>query len=149
MIWAGMWADGTTQISFVEGNQKSTDYIYTLSEYLLPSAHLRFGTNFIFQQDNARIHTARNTKDIFNEENIDVMDWPALSPDLNPIENVWGYLVQQVYPTGTQYFSKEELKRVILHHWSRLDPAYLEKLVLGMKNRCIKVLQSKGKTIAY
>jgi transposase len=68
MIWAGMWSDGTTQISFVEGNQKSTDYIYTWSEYLLPSAHLRFGTNFIFQQDNARIHTARNTKDFFNEE---------------------------------------------------------------------------------
>jgi hypothetical protein len=62
MIWAGIWADGATKLAFVEGTQTADDYVYTLSEYLLPAAHRRFGTAFVFQQDNASIHMARYTK---------------------------------------------------------------------------------------
>ncbi len=93
MIWAGIWADGATKLTFVEGTQTADDYVNTLSEYLLPAAHRRF----VFQQDNASIHTARYTKAFFRDQEMKVMDWPALSHDLNPIENVWGYLVQRVY----------------------------------------------------
>jgi hypothetical protein len=90
-----------------------------------------------------------NTKAFFRDQEMEVMDWPALSPDLNPIENVWGYLVQRVYGGLTQYSSKEDLKRAIFHHWSHLDVEYLKNLALGMKKRCIKVIQSKEKTIKY
>jgi hypothetical protein len=46
----------------------------------------------IFQQDNAPCHTSKTTMEAFNAIEVNVMDWPAQSPDLNPIENYWGHV---------------------------------------------------------
>ncbi len=56
---------------------------------MLPSADKLYGdTDFIFQQDLVPAHTARGTKSWFNDHGVTVLDWPANSPDLNPIENL-------------------------------------------------------------
>ncbi len=44
---------------------------------------------FIFQQDLAPAHTAKVTKSWFNDHSVSVLDWPANSLDLNPVENLW------------------------------------------------------------
>ncbi|RHY27095.1 hypothetical protein DYB32_007052 [Aphanomyces invadans] len=140
MVWGGIWADGETVLAFLDGSQNSHDYVYTLSEYLLPSAHLRFGTDFVFQQDNASIHTSVVTKEFLREENIAAVDWPALSQDLNRLKS-WGYLGHRMYGGGKQYSSKEELKSsAILLHWNSLDVTYLQKLVSSMKTRSLGVV---------
>ena len=46
--------------------------------------------------DNAPCHTAKRVKQYLTEENIKVMNWPAHSPDLNPIENLWHIIGEQV-----------------------------------------------------
>ena len=55
----------------------------------------------MFMQDNARPHTARVTTAFLNDNNIDVLPWPAQSPDMNPIEHVWDHIGRQVYRTTT------------------------------------------------
>jgi hypothetical protein len=149
MVWGGIWADGKSKLAILEGSQDSGDYVYTLSEFLLPAAQLRFGTDYIFQQDNASIHTSRATKTFFEEQNLTLLDWPALSPDLNPIENVWGYLVQQVYRGGKQYHTTQELKTAILAHWEGLSRNYLNTLIKSMKKRCLEVVRLGGNTTKY
>ena len=149
MVWGAFSRTGKSQLAFLEGNQDSDKYVYTLSEYLLPFAHRQYGIDFIFQQDNARIHTSQITKDFLCEQNVRVMDWPPLSPDLNPIENLWGIISRKVYADGRQYTSISDLKKVIQSEWDAIPISTLENLVDSMPNRCIEVLCRNGAKTSY
>ena len=76
--------------------KKSADYIIVLEDYLLPFAKRKYGANYVFQQDNAPIHTSELISHLFQERNTNVLSWP----DLNPIENAWAKLSRLIYKDG-------------------------------------------------
>ena len=78
-----------------------------------------------------------------------VMDWPACSPDLNPIENVWGLLSRSVYGSGHQYDSEKDLKEAIWSAWRHLDENIIKALISSMKNRCIDVISKEEGITSY
>jgi len=55
---------------------------------MLPFARRDFQENIVFQDDNAPAHRARRVIDFLEDEKVQHMDWPAISPDLNPIQNL-------------------------------------------------------------
>lgn len=149
MIWAGFSEKGKTKIAFVSGNQNSNKYVDTLKEYLLPFVNANHQTGYIFQQDNASIHKSAFTTNWISSQRIPVMTWPAKSPDLNPIENLWATLARRVYANGRQFNSIPELQSAVTEEWEKIGLEELYALLRSMERRCVSVLERGGKYSGY
>jgi hypothetical protein len=149
MIWGAFSCRGKSELHILEGVQDSYQYTMTLGDYLMPFAHANHGLDFVFQQDNASIHTSRETKEWLIDQEIDLLPHPAKSPDLNPIENLWAIIVRRVYDGGRQFPDKQSLTRAIVAAWEEISIDQLKKLVKSMPNRCAEVLKQQGKKTRY
>jgi len=92
MVWVCFIEDTKSPLASMYGKQNADAYITILQENLVPfieklPQHLQH--NFVFQQDNAKIHTTFRTMDFFKEHSITVMEWPPNSLDMNPIKHLW------------------------------------------------------------
>ncbi len=82
---------------FFENHVTAPVYQDILEHSMLPSADWLFkDADFIFQQDLAPAHTAKITKSWLNNHGVGVLDCPANSPDLNPVENLWGIVKRKM-----------------------------------------------------
>ncbi len=97
MIWGAMSSAGVGPLCFLKTKVTTSVYQIILEHFMLPSADQLFkDADFIFQQDLAPVHTAKSTKRWLNDHGVGVLDWPANSPDLNPIENLWGIIKRKM-----------------------------------------------------
>ena len=148
-VWDGFGSNGKTELALITTRTKSADYILMLKSKLLPSGSKIGGKNEIFQQDNASIHTSRQTKHWLANNLIKYFDWPAKSPDLNPIENIWGILARRVYTNGKQYYSVSDIKEAIFSAWNSIEPEICQYLVDSMSNRLFEITRKNGGSIDY
>ena len=80
---------GGCELVVVERAMNRHRYIQILGNQMLPWATGVFGHNFVYVQDNAPPHTARDTLAFLDQQNGEVVELPYQSPDMNPIEHVW------------------------------------------------------------
>ena len=91
MVWGAFSYSGTMELHVVQGRQNAARYIGMLERSSLSTEEARLcGIDWVFQRDNAVILTARRSKDCFQVRNTGLLDHPPCSPDLKPIENLWG-----------------------------------------------------------
>ncbi len=96
MVWGCISAYGMGSLHVLEGTVNAEGYIKILEQHMLPSRRRLFqGRPFVFQQDNAKPHTAAITTAWLRSRRVRVLNWPACSPDLSPIENIWRIIKQK------------------------------------------------------
>ncbi len=89
MVWGAMSSAGVGPLCFLRSKVNTAVYQEVLEHFMLPVADQLYGdADFIFQQDLAPAHSAKATSTWFKDHGIPVLNWPANSPDLNPIENL-------------------------------------------------------------
>jgi transposase len=148
-IWGCITYDGPGLCSIYDGRMDQHKYIETLENHLIPTIDLYFGdkSELIFQQDNAPCHKAKTVKSWFEENQIQVIEWPARSPDLNPIENVWAIIDKKL--TKNPSTSIENLRLTLKSSFDALDVQYCQNLFNSIKKRCKLCIANKGGHIPY
>ncbi len=88
MVWTCFCQSGSGPIHRINGIMDAQVYRNILTNVLLPHSEDNLPLNWMFQQDNDPKHTSRLVRQWFDDNQINVIDWPLQSPDLNPIENL-------------------------------------------------------------
>ncbi len=104
-----MSSAGVGPLCFLRSKVNTAVYQEVLEHFMLPAAdQLYVDADFIFQQDLAPAHSAKATSTWFKDHGIPVLNWPANSPDLNPIENLLGYCEEEDAICQTQQCRRAE-----------------------------------------
>ena len=148
MLWGCMSYGGLGQVVEVVGNINSETFCDIISDNLRLSAHLMsLGDSFIFQLDNAPVHTSRYTRLFFETQGIQLLDWPAQSPDLNPIENLWSWLKKRI--AILQQRRGMRLRAAIDEAKKQVPLSLIQTLINSMPRRLQSVIDAKGFPTKY
>ena len=94
-----------------------------------------FGRNFVYVQDNAPPHTGRDTAAFLDQQDVEVMDWPARGPDMNPIEHVWDQMSVWIRDMDDPNSTVAELNNAVRQAWAAVRPGRVWTLVESMPRR--------------
>lgn len=148
-VWGWISSRGPGICVIVEERLTAEVYRDILQEAMLPSVLPVHGNDFTFQQDNCPIHKARLVRQFLAENGVATLVWPARSPDLNPIENVWAIMTKKVNTNNNIPQNREELIEKIREAWQELNVEYIQKLISSMPRRIQSVIDVAGAQIKY
>ena len=166
MVWGAMTSSGLSDLQAVKSRTSINSEYYSqeiLQNHLLPIYTRNFTTGpahwrkmvsakcrSTFMQDGATCHTSVETSRWLQTHQIPFWEkgvWPPNSPDLNPIENLWAIVEQEVKSLKDSPQNLEQLEKYLKKAWSSIKPEILENLISSMPDRIKCVIRAKGKIV--
>lgn len=117
---------------------------------LLPTARKQFGhdsTLWKLQEDNDPKHMSKLATSWRMNNKVQKIDWPSMSPDIAPIENVWQLLKMKLRKKKLSTY--QSLVSAIKREWKSLSPELTIKLAHSMNNRISEVIENDGDFILH
>lgn len=146
MVWRCITWEGVGHLCRINNGLDAELYRNILEDEFLGTLDW-YGLNkdeITFQHDNDPKHTARSTKQWLDEQEINVLTWPAQSPDLNPIEHVWNEVGRRIRNWPMRPSSKDSLWEIMQEVWNGIEVEFCRKLISSMPNRLADVRKVKG-----
>ena len=131
----------------VQGNLIDQDYINKILQPEAVPFVQRHGPE-ILMNDNARPHVPRICRQFLNRNNVNVLPWPAVSPDMNPIEQIWDYLGRKVRGRGNVHNLKD-LENALIQEWNDIPNVVIRRYVRSMRGRLAACINSRGGHTRY
>ncbi|GFT41303.1 transposable element Tcb2 transposase [Trichonephila clavipes] len=150
LVWGGIMLGSRTDLHiFDAGSVNGTRYC---NEILFPYVRLfrgAMGLQFLLLVDNAPCYRIVAPEQLLESEDIERMDWPARSPDLNPIEHVWDFLGRRLAARTLPPVTIRELRLALQDEWATMLQQLIDILILSMGRRCKTCLPVMGDHIPY
>ena len=150
MIWGCICYDGVGTLVAVEGNINAVKYIEILDKNLWPVIVWYFDNDdYLFVDDNAPVHTAHIVSDYKEINGLNSLEWPAQSPDLNIIENIWLHIKRELQTSKANIVNKNDLFAEIQRVWERIELEHIRELYISIPDRLKNVIDMKGHLTKY
>jgi len=155
MVWGCFYAGGVANLKEIDKTLNGDEYHKILVHRVMPLIKKKTlaeptSVAWVFQQDGASVHRATpNLKYLRRKAEESgatwtTMEWPAQSPDLNPIENLWHYIKERLRKYPHPPSSKRALFTRIKTEWNKLGEDALQPYVNSMQQRCKAVIEARG-----
>jgi DDE superfamily endonuclease len=159
MVWGAFWDTGRGGCYIIDRDFESAKHRYSARSYLevceaeVAPIFEELDNGYLFIQDNASIHRAYSVRDWFTRHGItQIGNWPAYSPDLNPIEHIWWHLKVRVYEMFPEVatdkseseYARQRLESYIQAAWDTLDKGLFDSLYESMPARIKACIAASG-----
>jgi hypothetical protein len=151
MVWGCMFWEGPGMACRIEGTMDKELYVSILEDELKGSLKQfkKKVPDIIFQQDNDPKHTSKLAQEWFQKNKFTCMQWPAQSPDLNPLEHLWSHLKRKLEGYEKPPSGILELWERIEKEWEAIEPEVCQNLIESMPRRVQAVIKAKGGNTKY
>ncbi|UYV84076.1 Transposase [Cordylochernes scorpioides] len=145
MVWGAIAYDSRSPLLRIQGTMTAQRYVDdVLRPVTLP--YLQGVPNAIYQQDNARPHTARISQQALQD--VQMLPWPPYSPDLSPIEHVWDIIGRRLHALP-QPRSEDELWQMVEREWRAIPQDAIRTLIDSLPRRVAACIAVRGGPTCY
>ena len=151
LIWGGIWMNGRSELHIQRENMNSDRYVKVLERHIYPLS-FQLGdpsTDWWLMDDNATCHRSSLTNSYKSQAGIRTLSWPARSPDLNPIENMWSLLKRRVRRLLLPGDDLVRLQELLRQEWGSISQSTVNRLIESMPSRVHDVIQLSGNCTRY
>nr|CAH7767984.1 unnamed protein product [Callosobruchus chinensis] len=149
MFWGGIRFNGRTQLIHIPGTMIGAYYMQNTINAIVQPLRNEIRDQFIFMDDNARPHRTRAVQQALEDGNIARLEWPAMSPDMNPIEHVWDFSQEPFLTEITLQEARKSLFLRLQRNGTIFHRKVINNLIIGMHRPVDALIRNRSGNTKY